>query len=94
MGVLPDPKGGCIINISSVHQQIPKPHYIPYSTSKAGLEMMTKTLALEVAKDNIRANLVAPGAIETDMNRELKEDKEELERVLKQIPLGRIAKPE
>ena len=89
-----DPKGGCIINISSVHQQIPKPHYIPYSTSKAGLEMMTKTLALEVAKDNIRANLVAPGAIETDMNKELQENNIELERVLKQIPLGRIAKPE
>ena len=37
-----DPKGGCIINISSVHQTIPKPHYVPYATSKAGLEMMTK----------------------------------------------------
>src|SRR6185437_9568258 len=66
-----DPKGGCIINISSVHQTIPKPHYIPYATSKAGIEMMTKTMALELAKDNIRVNLVAPGAIDTDMNIEL-----------------------
>src|SRR5215475_7041753 len=53
-----DPKGGCIINISSVHQIIPKPHYVPYATSKAGIEMMTKTMALELAGQNIRANLV------------------------------------
>lgn len=88
------PKGGCIINISSVHQVIPKPFYIPYSASKGGLEMMTKTMALELAKDNIRANLVAPGAIQTHMNRMLEEDKEERERVLKQIPMGRIGSPE
>jgi glucose 1-dehydrogenase len=86
-----NPKGGCIINISSVHQQIPKPHYIPYATSKAGLEMMTKTMALELAKYNIRANIVAPGAVDTDMNIELKENKIELENVLRRIPLGRVA---
>lgn len=89
-----NPKGGCIINISSVHQRIPKPHYIPYSTSKAGLEMMTKTMALELASKNIRANLVAPGAIDTDMNLNLKEDKKVLQKVIKQIPLGRIGNPE
>lgn len=88
------PKGGCIINISSVHQIIPKPHYLPYATSKAGIEMMTKTMALELAQDNIRVNSVAPGAIETDMNQELKEDKAELNRVLKRIPLRRIGTPE
>ena len=85
---------GCIINISSVHQTIPKPHYIPYATSKAGIEMMTKTMALELAKKKIRANLVAPGAIQTDMNRELKENKDALETVLKQIPIGRVGSPE
>ena len=88
------PKGGCIINISSVHQIIPKPHYVPYATSKAGIEMMTKTMALELAKDNIRANVVAPGAIETDMNRELKNNKDLREKVLKQIPIQRIGNPE
>jgi glucose 1-dehydrogenase len=90
----PYPKGGCIINISSVHQIIPKPHYIPYATSKAGIEMMTKTMALELAKDNIRANVVAPGAIETDMNRDLKNNKDLREKVLKQIPIQRIGNPE
>jgi glucose 1-dehydrogenase len=89
-----DPKGGCIINISSVHQIIPKPHYLPYATSKAGIEMMTKTLALELAHDNIRVNAVAPGAIETDMNEELKEDRAELNKVLRRIPLRRIGTSE
>lgn len=53
-----NPEGGCIINISSVHQTIPKPHYVPYASSKAGVEMMTKTMALELAKYNIRSNIV------------------------------------
>jgi glucose 1-dehydrogenase len=88
------PNGGCIINISSVHQAIPKPHYVPYATSKAGIEMMTKTLALELAKDNIRANIVAPGAIDTEMNIELRENKAALESVLKRIPMGRVASSE
>jgi glucose 1-dehydrogenase len=86
-----NPKGGCIINISSVHQAIPKPHYVPYATSKAGIEMMTKTMALELAKDNIRVNIVAPGAIDTDMNIELRTNKAELRSVVKRIPLGRVA---
>src|SRR5919198_1639348 len=86
-----NPKGGCIINISSVHQAIPKPHYVPYATSKAGIEMMTKTMALELARDNIRANVVAPGAIDTDMNKELRENIEELEKVINRIPMGRVA---
>jgi glucose 1-dehydrogenase len=48
------PYGGySIINISSVHQIIPKPRYVPYATSKAGIEMMTKTMALELAKKTL-----------------------------------------
>ena len=89
-----DPQGGCIINISSVHQIIPKPLYIPYATSKAGIEMMTKTMALELARHNIRANLVAPGAIETDMNKGLQEDAQELKRTLERIPLRRMGSAE
>jgi glucose 1-dehydrogenase len=89
------PLGGySIINISSVHQTIPKPHYIPYSASKGGIEMMTKTMALELAKKNIRANLVAPGAIDTDMNQALRENNDERQRVIKQIPISRIGSPQ
>ena len=54
---------------------------MPYATLKAGIEMMTKTMALELAKDNIRVNLVAPGAIDTDMNTILRNNKTELERL-------------
>jgi glucose 1-dehydrogenase len=85
-----NPKGGNIINISSVHQIIPKPHYLPYATSKAGIEMMTKTMALEFAGHNIRANLVAPDAIMTEMNHELKENKEEMKRIIKKIPMAGV----
>jgi len=89
-----NPKGGNIINISSVHQVIPKPHYLPYATSKAGIEMMTKTMALELASKNVRANLVAPGAILTEMNRELVENTYEMERVIHKIPMGRVGNAE
>ena len=89
-----DPIGGCIINITSVHQLIPKPHYIPYATSKAGVEMMTKTLASELAKSNIRANAVAPGAIETPMNILLDENEVARHKTLTQIPMGRIGRAE
>lgn len=89
-----NPTGGCIINISSVHQIIPKPHYIPYATSKGGIDMMTKTMALELAADNIRVNIVAPGAIDTDMNISLRNDLQERENTLKRIPMGRIGSDE
>ena len=52
------------------------------------------TMHSEFAHDNIRANLAAPGAIETDMNRELKEDTKKLEEVIKKIPVGRIGTPQ
>jgi glucose 1-dehydrogenase len=89
-----NPKGGCIINISSVHQEIPKPFYVAYAAAKAGIKMITKTMALELARYDIRVNAVAPGAIETDMNQELKEDQVELKRILKRIPLKRIGTSE
>ncbi|MDR4491942.1 MAG: glucose 1-dehydrogenase [Candidatus Nitrosocosmicus sp.] len=89
-----NPTGGCIINVSSVHQIIPKPHYIPYATSKGGIDMMTKTMALELAADNIRVNIVAPGAIDTDMNISLRNDLQERENTLKKIPMGRIGSDE
>lgn len=94
MKVQNNPSGVCIINISSVHQIIPKPHYVPYATSKGGIEMMTKTMALELASDNIRVNIVAPGAIDTDMNINLRSNVEERENTLRKIPMGRIGKDE
>lgn len=94
MKVQNNPRGGCIINISSVHQIIPRPHYVPYATSKGGIDMMTKTMALELATENIRVNIVAPGAIDTDMNINLRTDIRERENTLRKIPMGRIGKDE
>ncbi len=60
-------RGGKIINISSVHASAPRRNYAHYSTAKAGLEQLTKCLALELAEDNIQANAVVPGAVATEL---------------------------
>jgi glucose 1-dehydrogenase len=83
-----------IINISSVHEQTPHPQSAQYAASKGGMEMLTKTVALELADKGIRVNGIAPGAIATDMNKELLENKKEKEKKEQQIPVHRIGKPE
>ena len=65
-----------IINISSVHGSTPMPLAAPSAASKGGMEMLTKTLALEVADKGIRINSIAPGAIATMMNVDILEDEE------------------
>ena len=62
--------GGVIINLSSIHGQMPRKGLAHYTASKAGLHMLTRSLALEWAEYGIRVITVSPGAIETDMNRE------------------------
>jgi glucose 1-dehydrogenase len=62
-------KQGVIINISSVHQVIPKPRFLSYSISKGGMANLTRTLALEYAGHGIRVNAVGPGAAVTPINR-------------------------
>ncbi len=59
--------GGKIVNISSVHASAPRRNYAHYSTAKAGLEQLTKCLALELAQYNIQANTVVPGAVATEL---------------------------
>src|SRR3712207_3910392 len=66
---LAEGKPGSIVNISSVHQIIPKPNYLGYSTSKGGMQNLTRTLALEYAARGIRVNGVGPGATVTPINR-------------------------
>jgi glucose 1-dehydrogenase len=83
-----------IINISSVHESIPQPQAVPYAASKGGMEMLTKTVALELADKGIRVNGIAPGAIATDMNKEMLEDKEQKKKKEDKIPMHRIGKPE
>lgn len=61
--------GGVIINISSIHDVVPRKGLVHYCAAKAGLKMLSKCLSLELADNNIRVVSIAPGAIETDMNR-------------------------
>jgi glucose 1-dehydrogenase len=84
---------GKIINTSSVHEELPFPHFTPYSMSKGGLKMMTRTLAIELAPFGITANSIAPGAIDTPINRKLLSDPEKLRALLGNIPLKRLGKP-
>lgn len=81
--------GGTIINISSVHEIIPRPFYASYSISKGGLENMTKTLALEYADRGIRVNSIAPGATITPINKAWTEDPEKKAVVESHIPMKR-----
>jgi glucose 1-dehydrogenase len=86
---LDDEKGGSIINISSVHQLIPKPNYLGYSTSKGGMQNLTRTLALEYASRGIRVNGVGPGATVTPINRAWIDDPEKRKAVEEHIPMQR-----
>ncbi len=87
-------KPGVIINISSVHQEIPKPRFIGYSVSKGGMQNLTRTLALEYAGKGIRVNAVGPGATITPINRAWVDDPDKRSMVESHIPLGRAGTSE
>jgi glucose 1-dehydrogenase len=82
-------KPGSVINVSSVHQIIPKPDYLGYSTSKGGMQNLTRTLALEFAGRGIRVNGVGPGATVTPINRAWIDDPEKRKAVEEHIPMRR-----
>ncbi len=86
--------GGKIINISSVHDVEPLRDRAIYSISKAGMLMMVKSLALELAEFNINVNAISPGAILTDMNRQHLNDPARRARLLGKIPANRIGEPQ
>ena len=87
--------GGSIINISSTGGLVSSPTLgAAYASSKAAIHLLTKTTALQYAKDNIRCNSVHPGPIATDMLSEITSDPEMLELYQQKIPLGRLGKPE
>jgi glucose 1-dehydrogenase len=80
---------GVIVNVSSVHQVIPKPNYLAYSTSKGGMESLTQTLGLEYAGRGVRVNAIAPGATVTPINRAWIDDPVKRAMVEAHIPMGR-----
>jgi NAD(P)-dependent dehydrogenase (short-subunit alcohol dehydrogenase family) len=86
--------GGSIVNVSSVHDHVPRRGSAHYCASKAGLVMLTKTAALELGPRGIRVNAVSPGAILTDMNRDLIEREIGPARWREWIPVGRVGRAE
>ena len=86
---LAEGKGGSVVNVSSVHQLIPKPNYLGYSTSKGGMQNLTRTLALEYASRGIRVNGVGPGATVTPINRAWIDDPVKRRQVEEHIPMRR-----
>jgi glucose 1-dehydrogenase len=87
-------KNYSIINISSVHESIPQLDAAHYAASKGGMQMLTKNTAMEVADKGIRVNGIAPGAIATEMNKDLLEDDQKKKEKEQTIPLKRIGQPE
>ena len=85
-------KEGCIINISSIWGVAGASMEVAYSTAKAGLIGLTKSLAKELGPSNIRVNAIAPGIINTGMNNRFSED--ELQSIKDEIPLEKIGRPE
>lgn len=86
--------GGKVINISSVHEELPFPHFASYCASKGGIKMLTRNLSIELAPLGITINSIAPGAIETPINKKLLNDPVKLKAVLENIPLKRLGTPE
>lgn len=85
-------KNGCIINISSMWGEVGASCETHYSAAKSGLNGLTKAMAKELGLSNIRVNAIAPGVIDTDMNKGLSE--ETLNELKQEIQLNRIGKPE
>jgi len=85
---------GRIVNISLVHEDLPMPQNVPYCCAKGGLRMLTRTIALELAPYNITVNNIAPGAVDTPIDADVKADPEKMEALLKEIPLHRMGQPE
>ena len=86
--------GGSIVNITSVHQIIPWGGFAHYCAAKAGLDMMSKTIALELATQKVRVNSVAPGAIATPINQNVWGSPEGLADLRRKIPTERVGQPE
>jgi glucose 1-dehydrogenase len=86
--------GGKVINISSVHEELPFPHFASYCASKGGVKMLTRNLSIELASLGITINSIAPGAIETPINKNLLNDPAKLAALLANIPLKRLGTPD
>jgi glucose 1-dehydrogenase len=87
-------KKGTVVNMSSVHEDVPFPGFAPYCCSKGGMKMMTRNLMVELAPLGITINNVAPGAIATPINQSILDDPEKKAELMSKIPLKRLGVPE
>jgi glucose 1-dehydrogenase len=87
-------RGGRIINISSIHEDLPMPTNAPYCASKGGLRMLMRTIAVELAPHQITVNNIGPGAIYTPIDHDVERDAKLNDQILAEIPMGRWGKPE
>jgi glucose 1-dehydrogenase len=87
-------RSGVVLNITSVHERIPWSGYSAYTASKAGLSMLTQTLAQEAAPQGVRVLAIAPGAIQTPINQSVWSDSAQLADLLTKIPMGRLGRPD
>jgi NAD(P)-dependent dehydrogenase (short-subunit alcohol dehydrogenase family) len=87
-------KKGVILNMTSVHEVIPWSGYSGYTAAKAGLSMLTKTMAQELGSSGIRVLSLAPGAIQTAINKSVWSNPDTLKDLLEKIPLGRMGSPD
>ncbi|MUV85749.1 glucose 1-dehydrogenase [Natronomonas sp. CBA1123] len=85
---------GAVVNVSSYHDTVPRTEKIHYDVSKAGVKMLTKDIALELAEFGINVNCVAPGVIESPMNAEILASEERRQAMDDRVPWGRMGTPE
>ena len=86
--------GGAVVNISSVHEDLPFPGFTPYAVAKGGLRMLMRNAALELVGEGIRVNNVAPGAIATPINQETMDDPDKRRTLEQVVPMQRMGDPE
>jgi glucose 1-dehydrogenase len=85
---------GRIINISSVHEDLPMPQNVPYCCAKGGMRMLMRTICLELAPYNITVNNIGPAAIHTPIDADVEADPEKMKALLAEIPLRRMGQPD
>jgi glucose 1-dehydrogenase len=87
-------RGGSIVNVSSIHEDVPFPGFTSYCVSKGGLRMLMRNAAVELAQYKIRVNNVAPGAIATPINAATLQDPAKVATLQRIIPLARMGQPD